>query len=290
MKKLALAGLFMMLVATTGTTPSVSALSLKVAPLSYDVTLKKGEKLKGVIDISNPTGEKVRVKTSAQAFRQVDDTGSLQFFDHEQVSAGVQLDLDEFELGPREAIRMYFQLDSTKLPSGDVFAAIFFTTEPDKPKTGVGQSVRLGTLLNIVNGTPGARDAEVKSLNTGFIQFDDVIRGSYVIKNTGDPAKTTGFYPEIKLRVLPIGEQRTQTGKLVFAGLTRQNTFELKAPWIGFYRVSAQYEASEQSRWVFVVQPRALVALLGIILVAIVFSHVRRLYTRRKGRSSFKHK
>jgi hypothetical protein len=288
MKKLALAGLFMMLVATAGTTPSVSALSLKVAPLSYDVTLKKGEKQKGVVDISNPTGETVRVKTSTQAFRQVDDMGTLQFFDHEQVSEGVQLDLDGFELGPREAVRMYFQLDSTKLPTGDVFAAIFFTTEPLQPKVGVGQAVRLGTLLSIVNGTPGARSADVTSLNTGFIQFDDVIRGSYAIKNTGDPVKTTGFYPEVNIGVSPFGEHRAEKGKLVFAGRTRQNTFELKAPWIGFYKVSAQYGASEQSKWIFVVHPWALIVLLIALASVVIARSARRTYRRRKTKRSFK--
>ena len=100
--------------------PPVSAASLKVAPLEYRTTLKQGEKKKGFIDVSNPTKETVRVRTSAQAFRQIDDNGSLQFFDNEQVSAGVLLDLDEFELGPLEAVRMYFILDSTRCVRGDL--------------------------------------------------------------------------------------------------------------------------------------------------------------------------
>lgn len=263
----------------------VGALSLKVAPLEYRTELRQGEKKKGFIDVSNPTSQNIVIKTSAQAFRQVDDNGSLQFYDSEQLSAGVLLDLDEFELGPREAVRMYFQLDGTKLPSGDVFGAIFFTTSPATQPDGVAQAVRLGTLLSIVNGTPGARNAEVKSLNTSFIQLSDTITGNYAIKNTGDPAKTTGFYPQVKVGVWPFGEQRTERAKLVFAGRTRQNDVELKAPPFGFYKVSVGYGASEQSRWVFAARPIALIILFVVVFVGVLLLRSYKRHSRSKRRT-----
>ena len=262
--------------------PAASAASLKVAPLEYRTTLKEGEKKKGFIDVSNPTKETVRVKASAQAFRQIDDSGSLQFFDNEQVSAGVQLDLDEFELGPREAVRMYFLLDSTRLPSGDVYGAIFFTTAPETPdKTGAGQSVRLGTLLSIVNGTPGQRDAEVTGLSVPWLQLTDKVTGTYRIKNVADPTKATGFYPNVQVRVEPWGESKKQTGKLTFAGITRTNEFTLKTLPLGIYKVSVGYADSVKSAWVVVASPLALVVFI-VLLAGVGFSGRYYLNRRRQ--------
>lgn len=262
--------------------PPLSAASLKVAPLEYRATLKQGDKKKGFIDVSNPTKETVRVTTSVQAFRQVDDNGSLRFFDSEQLSAGVKLDLDEFELGPREAVRMYFLLDPSRLPSGDVYGAIFFTTAPTTPKTGVGQSVKLGTLLSIVNGTPGQRDAEVTGLSVATLQFSDTLSGTYRIKNVADPKKATGFYPTVQVQAAPLGEAKKQTGKLTFAGITRTNDFTLKTLPIGIYKVSVGYGRSVQSSWVVVASPPALLLLLVIFIA--VFIAVRVFKRVRKNR------
>ncbi len=79
---LAILGLSLLLTAPT------SALSLKLQPLLYNDILKKGEQKKGFIDISNPTGQTLQLRSSVQAFRQVDNTGTLEFYENEQVSAG----------------------------------------------------------------------------------------------------------------------------------------------------------------------------------------------------------
>lgn len=263
---------------------TAGATGLKVAPLEYRTTLKKGETKKGFIDASNPTDQTVRIKTSAQAFRQVDDSGSLQFFDHEQIRTGIQLDLDEFELGPREAVRMYFQLDGSKLPSGDVFAAIFFTTEPTKPSVDVGQSIRLGTLFSIVNGTPGPREAEITNLTVPWLQLSDTISGSYSIKNTADPNQATGFYPTVQLQAAPLGEAKKQTGKLIFAGITRTNEFSLKVFPLGIYQVSAGYMGSKQSSWVVVASPVAMLVVAVIVILGIVAG---RYAWKQRARSAF---
>jgi len=259
----------------------VGALSLKVAPLEYRTELKVGEKKKGFIDISNPTTQTVSVVTSAQAFKQVDDSGTLRFYDDEQLSAGVQLDLDSFELGPRQAVRMYFQLDGTKLPSGDVYGAVFFTIDPKLPKNGVGQTIRVGTLLSIVNGTPGSREADVAGLSIPFLVIGDTIHGSYRIKNTAREGTATGFYPEVALSSLPFGEKKTQLSTLVFAGRTRENSFSLKLPLFGFYRIKAAYGDSSKSQWIFVAHPVALI--ISVVLLLTLVMATKTVIRRRKG-------
>lgn len=232
----------------------VSAIGLGVTPPEYRVTLKAGEKKKGYIDISNPLGEDVKVTTSVQGFRQVDDAGTLQFFDDEKLQAGIQLDLNEFTLGPGEAMRMYFQVDGTKLPTGDVFGSIFFATTPADNVSGVNQTVRLGTLLSITNGTPTARLAEITALKSSFWQLGDTVAGSYTVRNTADPSKTTGFYPTVTISLSPLYSSEQQTGKLVFAGRERSNDFSLEEgmPRLGFYLLKVSYGDSSQQQLVFV--------------------------------------
>lgn len=242
------------------------AIGLKVAPLEYRTSLAPGEKKKGFIDVSNPSDQPMTVKTSAQAFRQIDDQGTIQFFDDEQVSEGVQLDLDEFELGPKEAVRMYFLIDGTKLPTGDVFGAIFFTTSPSEATAGVGQSVRLGTLLSVVNGTPGRRQATIIDLDLPRFSLSSEIKGSYSIKNTADPGAATGFYPKVSLSSVPFGYTKEVEGKLVFAGRTRVNEFSHKLPPIGIYKVEAQYDDSARAKWVVVAHPAAIAAIIAFVI------------------------
>lgn len=55
--------------------PSASATSLKISPLRYDTTLSAGEKKKGFVDVTNPSGSDVHVMLTVQAFRQTDNTG-----------------------------------------------------------------------------------------------------------------------------------------------------------------------------------------------------------------------
>jgi hypothetical protein len=221
-------------------------------PLIYKDTLKQGEQKKGFVDISNPGASKLTLVTSVQAFKQIDDKGSLQFYNSPQVSAGIIPDLNEFELGPHEAIRMYFLIDGNNLPSGDVFGALFVSTKPsDTP--GVGSAIRLGTLFALTNGTPTEHRAQVTSLSLPFWQFGDTIQGSYRIKNVAKAGESTGFFPDVTIAVKPFDQQTQQEGKLIFAGRERENTFELTSSRVGFYKVSVAYGDSRQSRLVFMV-------------------------------------
>lgn len=265
--------------------PAVThAEGLKIAPLEYRTQLKKGEYKKGFIDVSNPGRETLVVSTQIQGFRQVDDDGKLEFFDSEALSAGIKPDLRDFQLGPREALRMYFQLDSTKLPTGDLFGAIFFTTKPANKPSGVGGSVRLGTLFSIVNQTPGSRQAEVTGLSVPGFSLSDQVTGSYVIKNTADPRSTTGFYPTVRVSTEPFGSSREQSSKLVFAGRSRTNDFSVKTPPFGVYRVGVSYGDQVKQKLVFVATPAALLVLAVLAFAA----YLARRIVKRSRRPSFK--
>jgi len=259
-----------------------SALSLKMQPLMYKEALQKGEKKKGFVDISNPSSSNIHLKTSVQAFRQIDDEGSLQFFDEPQITAGIIPDLKEFELGPREAIRLYFLVDGTKLPSGDVFGSLFVSTVPSE-KSGSATSVRLGTLFVLTNGTPGQRDAEITKLSTGFWHFGDGVNGTFTVKNTAREGTATGFFPSVLAVIEPLGKQQQFDSKLVFAGHTRQNDFQLRSSRLGFYKIAVQYGDSKQEKWVFMATGywRALGICVAALAIVVSVWRLRQGWKRR---------
>lgn len=228
------------------------ALGLQVQPLSYKTSLDSGEKKKGFVDISNPTGEQLRLKSSVLAFRQIDDRGGLEFYDDPAVSTGIVPDLEEFDLGPREAVRMYFLIDGAQLPPGDVFASLMVTTLPASQASGTTGSVRLGTLLVIENGQPGPRQATIESLDASRLQFGTGIHGSYEVSNNADPGTSSGFFPDVTVKLTPFGASKAQQAPLVMAGKRRQAEFTLAGDRLGVYRLSVGLGSSEQSRWILV--------------------------------------
>jgi hypothetical protein len=263
MRKLLYTGAFILLTLfALAPNNSVYATGLKVAPLEFKTSLAKGEKKKGYIDISNPSGESISIQTSVQAFRQINNDGGLQFYDDAATASGIRTDLTNFTLGPREALRMYFLIDGNKLPHGDTYAAIFFKTTLKKLRTGVGQLVRVGSLLSIVNQTPGDRKAKITGVDIPFLQLSDTIEGSYDIKNTG---KTSGFYPEVTISAWP-GNSRKQTSSLVFAGRERENQFTYPSG-VGLHRIEVRYGESSKSMWVVTITPFTIVMILFILLV-----------------------
>ncbi len=258
-------------------TTSVSALGVKIAPLEYKTTLKENERQQGFIDVSNPSAQAVVVQTSVQAFRQINDDGGLQFYDDKQIQAGITPELTMIEMGPREAVRVAFSIDGSSLPEGDIYAAIFFTTDPKQPLNGVGQSVRVGTILSIVNKTPGQRKAEVTGLSLPFLQLSDKVSGSYSIKNTGKGS--SGFYPTVKVSAWPGGGSRSIESSLLFAGRERSNEFSYEAG-LGIHRVEIAYGDSKKGQWVVTVAPWMLV--LASLVLLIVAIEIMLLKKRRK--------
>jgi hypothetical protein len=262
--------------------PSASAVqSLKIAPQGYEATLQKAEVKKGYIDVSNPSSETVRVKLEVQAFRQIADDGSLEFYDSEQVRAGVQIDFDIITIGPREAYRVYFLLDGNKLPEGDVFGAIFASTIPDS-SPGSAQSVRVGTLLIMQNGTPKAHTANVVSFATSWLHVGDGLSSSIVVTNPADPKSSTGFYPNITVATAPYGS-RDVKGPLLFAGRTRTIDYKATGDYFGPIWFGANIRDSKQGQFIFAVTGywRWLAPVLFVVLLVILVL-AGKLYSARR--------
>lgn len=232
------------------------AQSVQIQPLLYREAFKPGEVKKGFVDVANPSASTLTLVPEIQAFKQIDNDGNLQFFDSEAIEGAITPDLSEFELKPKEALRMYFVIDSKKLPGGDNFAALFLRSKGDS-KNGIGTSVRVGTLLVLQNGDPGPREAEVVSLSGDLFQWGRGAEATAAVKNTADPTKSTAFFPVVKASLKPFGSNVTvdqpPASPLIFAGITRKVNLELPSNVIGFYRLEVSAGKNTASKWVFLV-------------------------------------
>jgi hypothetical protein len=232
---------------------SVHAESLRLAPLTFEDDIE-GEKKKGFVDIANPTANAVSVTIEIQAFRQINDRGELEFYDDPLVSAGITPDLRSFELGPRESVRMYFGIDSQKLPKGRVFAGLFARSlSPGASLSGTTTSTRVGTLLMLQNGTKGKEVGEFAGSLIPIVHIGEGIRGAVVYKNTGTGEDATGYFPVFSIAATPWGPESSQKGSLVFPGIQRTTNFDLQGDYVGVYRLVVRAGGDSVSQHIIVV-------------------------------------
>lgn len=243
--------------------------SLQLQPLEYRETLKPAEKKRGYVDITNPQTIPIFITASVQGFRQTDSHGNLTFYNDERLSSGIQLDETKAEIPAHKTLRLYFIVDGTKLPTGDVFAAIFVRTA-SKIDGAANPSVQLGTLLILTNGTPSTHTAQITSLQIPLISTNSSITGTVAIKNTAPANSSNGFFPSITVRSWPFGPATTIQGPLVYAGITRTVSFHEPTGQVGIYRISASYGSSHQDRWIILLPGPWIWIVLAVIALLII--------------------
>lgn len=264
-------------------TPAHAEPVLGLQPLQYTESLAKGERKKAYIDVTNPSLQPISVTFDVQGFKQIDNQGTLSFFDDERIRSGIQLDYTEIDIPAKKTLRLFFIVDGAKLPTGDVFAAIFAQTKPLQEV--MMPAVRVGTLLILTNDTPGMRQARIEALEVPLLQLGSSITGEVRVKNTAPVSSASGFFPEISLCIWPFGPTQTIKGPLTYAGNTRVLSFDQPSNRAGIYRISASYGASHRDRWVIVVTGvwRWILPLLLLASIA-GFVFIKTIYKRRNNR------
>jgi len=233
---------------------TANALGLKVTPLKYEEQLELGSSKSGFVDVSNPNDVAITVTTSVRGFRQIDLDGNLEFYENEQLSEGIVISVDRFDLGPREAARIFFQIDSNKLSEGGVYGVLFFETTAQKASpasSSIETGSRVGTLLILENGDQGVEEGKIENLNIGFWQLGSGIEGTVLYHNQKSEL-AVGFRPELSSQVM-WGEQRDIETGLVLPGVTREFILELKGNYVGLLPVTVTdaTTGAETARWVF---------------------------------------
>lgn len=258
--------------------------SLQIRPLIYKETLTSGQKKRGVVDVSNASDKTATIHMNVQLFRQIDNDGSLEFYDRPYVASAIIPDIQDFDLGPKEAVRIGFTVDSTKLPTGDIFAAIFATTQHSLMPQAIVPAARVGTLLVLENGTPGPRQATISNITVAPFQIDSKIKGTVSVYNPANPDTSTGFFPLINVQVSPWGESTKFDGPLVYAGRTRTFDFSVPSNQFGIYAVKVQANNATKTVYVFVMTGRWRI-LVPLITFAIILASLVIWWWLRRRRS-----
>ncbi len=245
---------------------------LQVNPLEYQSTLKGTDIESGFIDVANPGDTSINVVSNVEGFRQADLAGDLAFFNSTPLNQGIVVGLPQFSLGPRQAIRVSFSVDPSRLPKGGVYAVIFFRTVPPNQSSSssfIAESANVGTLLLLQNG-PAQKTGRIKQLNLGFWQLGSGISGSGEYGNTGGDT-AAAVKPVITSHVWPWGRATRFTGPLVLPGSTRAFSFSRPGSYAGLLPVTLidPTTGAATTRWVVACTGGYAFALLIAVILAL---------------------
>lgn len=246
--------------------------ALQVAPMQYTGTLTPGHVSQGFVDVSNPTDTTVDIQTNVKGFRQTGRSGDLEFYDNPDLAAGIKTGLSGFSLGPREAIRVAFDVDPSKLPRGGIYAAIFFRTQPPAESANssyVVQSANVGTLLILKNGTSGSNHGAV-SLQLPFWQFGSGLRGAFDFTNTDRSQTATAVKPAFTAHILPWGRGTAAASGLVLPGYTRHFQFSRPGSYFGVLPVTVSDSVTHAQRTVWVAAATGMYLWLVPLLLVVI--------------------
>jgi hypothetical protein len=210
---------------------------LEIAPLLYTANLKLGEPQVGILDISNPTGAPATITLQVEAFRQVDNTGRLEYYADERVASGIVPAQTSFSLGPREALRTKFTIDPNKLGSGGTYGVIFAQTQADdQGASQINTATRVGTLIILDVAGQGTSRGQISKnhlVNVG----NGHLQGSLSYTNLGTGDTSLAFTPNLSVK---IGNDKPQliTGPFVFPGRTRDIRYSVNlGSHIGYTKI-----------------------------------------------------
>lgn len=262
--------------------------SIQLRPLMYKEVLTPGQTKRGAVDIANASSAKVSLHVGVKFFKQIDDRGTLQFYEKPDQAAAIVPEYTDFDLEPKEALRLIFTIDSAKLPQGDVFAALMVSTQhkPTPDKQEIAPNLQIGTLLILQNGVAGPRRAEVSRLLLTPVQIGgDRLRGAVDVTNPAHPDTATGFFPRMKVRVEPWGAVTQFDGPLVYAGRTRTVDFSAPSDQFGIYKVTVTANTASTSRYVFLMTGKW-VWLAPLILTVLILCIIGGIYAKKSRRRS----
>lgn len=228
--------------------------SLQLNPLKYEDSLPDATVKQGFVEVSNPSDTSVTVTTSVQGFKQADLDGNLAFFDDPQLAAGIIPDLSSFALGPREAIRVSFSVNPTKLPRGGVYAVLFFRTQPEASSSNVSyllESANVGTLLLLQNGAAGKASGEISKQSFPLFQLGSDIKGTITYRNTDRNTGGSAITPRLSVKIPFIGKNHNSVGALVLPQSARKIPIALSGSYFGILPLQVSAEgAPNRTAWI----------------------------------------
>lgn len=248
-----------------------SPIALRIAPLSYDLTINPGEEKSGKIYIENISDVDIEVQAELSNFF-IDDNGSYIFTDEKEItnenlkpylmSSWLSLNENNFTLGKGENKLVDYNI---KVPLdanlGGHYGVVFFRTAckafDDKAvvstdKSSVCVSGRVGTLFLVQVGGDATKKGILKKLDLPKLSFGDKANLSIEIENVGN----THFRPEGQVVVKNIfGQEMSKTeikDKTILPTMSRTFSEELvRKDLLGFYRIQGSIKDGDGNEMKF---------------------------------------
>ena len=280
------------LVLSLAPTAVLADASLQLNPLKYEDVLPDATVRQGFVEVSNPSDTGIKVTTSVRGFKQADLDGNLAFFDDPQLSNGIIPDLPAFVLGPREAIRVTFSVDPSKLPRGGVYAVLFFRTQPEATSSNVSyllESANIGTLLLLQNGAAGKANGEISKLSFPLLQLGSGIRGTITYRNTDRNTGGSAVTPRLSAKIQIFGKDHSSDGALVLPQSARKLPLIITGSYFGILplQVSA---AGASHKTVWIIACTGWYSYLLIVIIAALVGYGIWQLLRRRSRVRQPHK
>lgn len=250
---------------------------LRISPLEYKTDLN-GKIEKGAVDITNTSGTTQQISIQVQAFKQINNKGSLEFYNDAFITAGVIPDYNTFELKPLATMHMYFLLDGQKLPKKQIFAGILAQANPLKSSYNITPVIRVGTLLILKNGDGDPpKQGEISKLSLPYFLFGNTIRGNFLFKNSETGENASGYFPNFTISVG--NSSQNFTGSLLFPSIERMQSFALRTGnQFGIYHLNIKSDAGvATTRKIILITGfyRWLVPLIIVLLVLVIISVIK---------------
>ena len=176
-------------------------------------------------------------------------------------------------------MRLYYQVDGAKLPSGDVLAAIFASLAP-ATNAPAAQAVRVGTLLVLQHGAAPPRTVRVEALKAPFFQTGQQLVADFALKNTAAPSNA--YFPLVTVATWPYGTKQID-GPLIAAGNSRAVRFVKPGNYIGPILMTVNAEGHEQRVLLFAAT--GFWQWLAPLLCALVVGVIAALFKKRHHRA-----
>jgi hypothetical protein len=214
LKKLYLLLIFFVLLLASGHLKSAKAqnnVSLRIAPLSYDLAINPGEEKSGKLFLENGANGDLEIQAEFSDFF-VDDAGKYIFSDGWQIENQelkpylmknwITVDRDNFELRKNESVVINYKISVPQDANlGGHYGVIFFRTlcnsEQDKAVVATDKSTlcvsgRVGTLFLVQVGGLADRAGKIEKVEVPKFSISDKADVSIEIRNVGN----THFKPE----------------------------------------------------------------------------------------------
>lgn len=270
--------------------------SLKVAPLFFDLQINPGQEKTGKIYIENNSDEKILITPEFSDFF-VNAEGGYIFSDNKKIKnenlkpylmrEWFSLDVDSFELKPGENRTVKYGVKVLKNANlGGHYGAIFFKTscvqEKDEAvvysdKSSLCVSGRVGTLFLIQVGGGQNKKGSIKDVDIPTLNLNDKIKLSIDIQNDGN----THFKPLGSISVKSITGREVYNLDIKDRTIlpTNSRSFEgefIEKSVLGIYRIKGDIKDGDGNdlyfqKWLFVFPWKKMIMIAVTLVILIWF-------------------